>query len=74
MLLLLVGVDGRSQSTQNNTFAVSLKEVRDKYDFLLEDKHESFLQASSIVFTDHSKACPNYPKWQVCNIFAISQK
>ena len=37
------------------------------------DKHD-FLQADSIAFTGHSKACLKYPEWKVCNIFAISQK
>ena len=32
--------------------------MRDKYDFVHEDKHKSFLQAGSFVFTGHSQACP----------------
>ena len=35
--------------------------MNDKYDFFHEDKHQSFLQAAIIIFTGHSKACPNYP-------------
>ena len=47
-----------------NKFVISLKyfkkKVKDKYDILHEDKHQSFLQAGSIAFTDHSQACPKY--------------
>ena len=45
-----------------------------KYDFLYEDKHQSFLQADSIVFTGHSHTCTKYPKQQVCNIFVYQKK
>ena len=48
--------------------------MRDKYDFSHEDKYQNFIQAGSINFTDHSQACPDYPKYEVCNILAISQK
>ena len=34
----------------------------DNYDLLLGDKHQSFLQADSIVFTGYYQACPKYPK------------
>ena len=30
--------------------------------FLHEDKHQSFLQAGSIVFTVHNQACSKYQK------------
>ena len=67
-----------TQSTQNNKFSISFQYfknyVRDKYDFWHEDKHQSFLQAGGIVFTGHSQQYAKYPKQQVCNIFAISQK
>ena len=59
VLVLLMGVSRHAQSTQNTKFAIS---------------YQSFLQAGSIVFTGHSQACPKYPKLQVCNFFAISQK
>ena len=39
-----------------------MKKVRDKFDFLLEDKHHSCLQADTIAVGDHSQACPKYPK------------
>ena len=46
----------------------------DNYDLLLGDKHQSFLQADSIVFTGYYQACPKYPKNKICNFVAISQK
>ena len=39
-----------------------------------KDKHQSLLEAGNIAFTGHSQALSNHPKWQVCNIDAISQK
>ena len=33
--------------------------MRDKYDFLHEDKHQSFLQSDSIVFNGHSQGTQN---------------
>ena len=36
--------------------------MRNKYDFLREEKHQSFLQVGSIVFTGHSQVCPTYQK------------
>ena len=66
VLFHLVGMVRHAQSVHNNKFAISSqyfkKEVRDKYDFLHEDKHQSILQAGSIVFTSHSQTCPKYPK------------
>ena len=38
------------------------KEVKEKYDFLHEDKYQSFLQAGSIVITGHSQIYQKYPK------------
>ena len=32
--------------------------MRDKFDFLRDDKHKSFLQSDTIVFGGHSQACP----------------
>ena len=46
----------------------------DNYDLLLGDKHQSFLQADSIVFTGYCQACPKCPKKKICNFVAISQK
>ena len=46
--MILMGIAKHSQSSQNNTFVMSLqylnKEVRDEVDFLHADKHHSFLQ------------------------------
>ena len=36
--------------------------MRDKYDISHEDKHQSFLQASTIDFAGHSQAYLNYSK------------
>ena len=58
-----------TQSTQNNTFAKSLKYFKKE----VRDKH-GFLQPDSIIFAAHGLAYPKYPKWKVCNIFAISSK
>ena len=48
--------------SQNGKFVISLKYFKkegwDKFDFLHEDNHQSFLQARSTVFTGHSHACP----------------
>ena len=44
------------------------KEVREKFIFLHEDKHQRFLEADIIVFGGHSQACPKYLK----QVFAIS--
>ena len=60
--MFLVSEDRNAQNTLNNKFTISLqyfkKEVRDKYDFLHEDKHQSFEEAGSIGFTGHSQAFP----------------
>ena len=40
------------------------KEGRDKYDFLPEDKNQSFLQADSTVFNGSSQVCPKFQKLQ----------
>ena len=45
------------------------KEVRHKFNFLHEDKNQSFFGADIIVFGDHSQACPKYLKQQVFAIF-----
>ena len=50
------------------------KEVRHKFNFLHEDKNQSFLEADIIVFGSHNQACRKYQKQRVCNIFAISQE
>ena len=45
------------------------KEVRHKFNFLYEDKNQSFLEADTILFGGHGKSCPKYPKQQVFTIF-----
>ena len=49
------------------------KRMVDKVDFLPVNKDESLLQYDNIILGAYSQACPEYPKQQVCNIFAISQ-
>ena len=46
------------------------EKIGDKVDFL-PVKDKSPLQVDTIFLSIHSHACPNYPKQQVCNIFAI---
>ena len=45
------------------------KEVRHKFNFLLEDKSQSFLEADTIVLGGHNQACQKYSKQQVFAIF-----
>ena len=46
--------------------------MRDAVDLLSADKNKSFLQDDSITLGVHSQACPEYPKQQIYNVFAIS--
>ena len=59
----------RKYPPPKNKFVISLKyfkkKVKDKYDILHEDKHQSFVQAGSIAFTGHSQACPKYSKFVI---------
>ena len=43
-------------------------------DFLSADKHKTFLQIDSITLDVHIKACPKYPRQQVYNTLAKSQR
>ena len=45
------------------------KEVRHKFNFLHEDKNQSFLEADTTVFGGHNRACPKYPKQLFFAIF-----
>ena len=45
------------------------KEVRHKFNFLCEDKNQSFLEADAIVLGGHNQACPKSSKQQVFGIF-----
>ena len=46
----------------------------DDVNFMLADKHKSFLQGDGIHLVVRSQVCPKYPKQQVCNIFAVSRE
>ena len=50
------------------------KEVRHKFNFLHEDKNQSFLETDAIVFGSHNQACPKYPKQQVFAIYLQNLK
>ena len=63
------------------------KEVKDEVDFLHADKHQSFLKVyfntlgmrfsykvDIIIINGYDQAFSNYSKYQICNIFTISQK
>ena len=45
----------------------------DEVDFLLADKHKSFLQVDSATLGACSQVCPKYPKY-VSSILVISQE
>ena len=62
-----------AQSTQNNKLSAISKKGMDEVDFVHADKHQTILQVDIIYLGGHYQACPNYPKSQGCNIFAISQ-
>ena len=69
-----------TQSTQNKKIAYLCNISRKVWwggggevDFLLANKHGSFLQADSITFGLLIQACPKYLKQKSYNIFVISQ-
>ena len=49
-------------SMASNVFVTFQRRMMYKYDFLSEGKHQSLLQAGSIIFTGHSYVCPKYPE------------
>ena len=52
-----------------------LKErVKGEVDFLPADKRQRFLQIDTIILGVFGQVSLNYPKWQVCYFYAISQK
>ena len=57
-------------------FAISPEKHRDEVDLWPVGKHESFLQVDRIICKSdtQSEICPKYPKQQVYNISAISQR
>ena len=63
-----------AQSTQNNFVISPEKKKGDEVGFLRTDKHKSFLQVDSITLSEHSQACPKYPKEQVCYFSAVSEE
>ena len=64
------------QSTQNKFayLAISPEKHGGEVDFLPVDKHKNFLQVDGITLGVHNQVCPKYPKQQVYNTFAISQR
>ena len=66
-----------SQSTQNNKFAISLQylkeNVKGEINYFPVDKQQRFFKLI-LSFYVCGQACPNYPKWQVCYFFEISQE
>ena len=63
------------------------EEVKDEVGFLHADKHQSFLKVyfntlgmrfsykvDIIIINGYDQAFSNYSKYQICNIFTISQK
>ena len=56
------------------SFVILQKEVSDEVDFLHSDQHESILQIDTMIFDGDDQAFAKFPKYQVCNIFTISQK
>ena len=65
ILLVLVKLPKHVQSTQNNKLAISQeyfkKEMKAKFDFLHEDKSQTFLQVDTVNFCGHVQSCPKYP-------------
>ena len=55
-------------------FAISPEKAWGMKLILPADKHESFLQVDSITLGVRSQACPKYPKQEVYNSFALSQR
>ena len=66
VIVFWICVTRLSQSTQNNTLAISLQCLKEneknEIDFLLEDKHQRFLQNDTIILGVCGQACPNHPK------------
>ena len=70
-------VTRHAQSTQNNKFAISLQylkeNVKGEINYFPVDKQQRFFKLI-LSFYVCGQACPNYPKWQVCYFFEISQE
>ena len=88
--IILMGMVKHFQNSQDSKFAMSLqclkREIEDQVNFLHTDK-QSFLRVyfntlgikvswkvDIIIINGYDEALENYSKYQVCNIFTISQK
>ena len=77
---IFLGVCGRNaQITQNNKFSISLqylkKEVSDEVDlFYMQISMKFSYRLVLRFFMGDGQAFPKYPKQQICNILAISQR
>ena len=87
--IILMGMVKHFQNSQDSKFAMSLqclkREIEDQVNFLHTDK-QSFLRVYfntlgikvswkvDIIINGYDEALENYSKYQVCNIFTISQK
>ena len=70
-----VCVTRHAQSTQKKFAypAISPEKHGDEVDFLPADKHKSSPQTDTD-FDEDGQAFPNFPKYQVCSVFTISQR
>ena len=72
MVSLWLWAARHAQSTQNNTFAISLQYLKenkkDEVDFLLADKRQMFLQIDAVILGVCGQSCPITQS----NNFAIS--
>ena len=64
-----------AQSTQINKILISMQYLKEngenKVVFLLPDEYQRLIQIDTIAFRVWVKACPNFPKKFLCNVFAI---
>ena len=59
----MIGMAKHSQSSQNNKFEMSVKNLKKKIKiFLHADKHQSFLQGDIIITDGHDQAFLKYSK------------
>ena len=65
-----------AQSTQINKILISMQYLKENGEnkvgfFLLADEYQRLIQTDNIVFSVCVRACPNFPKKFLCNVFAI---
>ena len=65
-----------AQSTQINKILISMQYLKENGEnkvgfFLLADEYQRLIQTDTIVFSVCVRACPNFPKKFLCNVFAI---